>query len=139
MSPAPTLPLRQRLPRTQVLAWLACGAAGLLAFAWLRAFTPSGISTCLSATLLGIDCPGCGMTRAVSLLGHGDIIGSFALHPLAIPFAVQVVVAWSWWGLVLARRARVPSPWWGIGVLTLDMAALVVTWILRLVTGTLPT
>lgn len=36
---------------------------------------------CLSHTLLGIDCPMCGMTRSFVALAHGDIAASFAFHP----------------------------------------------------------
>ncbi len=129
---------RGPLVRRSVLAWALAGLAGLAALIVLRAWTPSGISTCLSATLLGVNCPGCGMTRACSLLARGDLAGSIAMHPLALFFAVQALVAWTWWGLVLARRVRVPSPWWGIGALTLNTAALVVTWLARMATGTLP-
>lgn len=120
------------------LAWLLCGVAGLAALLFFRAWTPSGPSTCLLYTFAGISCPGCGMTRASCLLARGDILASLRMHPLALPFALQVVVAWTWWGLVLFRRVRVPSPWWGITAMSLDSLALLVTWIVRLLMHALP-
>jgi hypothetical protein len=38
---------------------------------------------CPTATLLGVPCPGCGLTRATFALLHGDLQGALRLHPLA--------------------------------------------------------
>lgn len=41
--------------------------------------------------LIGIDfCPGCGIGRSISLIYHGDILGSLKMHPLGI-FALTVI------------------------------------------------
>lgn len=51
------------------------------------------------AETLGVPCPGCGMTRAVLLLGRGDVLGSLRMHPLAVPSALTsllVMVATVW-------------------------------------------
>ncbi len=37
---------------------------------------------CPVRRMLGIPCPGCGMTRAVRALFCGDLAGAFAWHPL---------------------------------------------------------
>lgn len=37
---------------------------------------------CIYKRLLGIPCPGCGMTRAYYGLFHGDIHAAFFYHPL---------------------------------------------------------
>jgi hypothetical protein len=42
---------------------------------------------CPSAGVLGLPCPGCGLTRATLLLLHGDVARALALHPLVIPLA----------------------------------------------------
>ena len=120
------------------LAWLLTGAAGLAALLVFRAWMPSGPPTCLLYNLAGVACPGCGMTRASSLLARGEMAASLRMHPLALPLAIQALVAWSWWGLVLAGRARRPSPWWGIVPLSLDLLALAVIWLSRFLTDTLP-
>lgn len=41
---------------------------------------------CTYKKLLGIPCPGCGMTRAWLSLLRGDIIGAFRWHPLFAVF-----------------------------------------------------
>jgi hypothetical protein len=40
------------------------------------------------AEAFGVPCPGCGMTRAVLLLEHMDVMGSLRMHPLAVPSAL---------------------------------------------------
>jgi hypothetical protein len=42
---------------------------------------------CPMATLLGIPCPGCGLTRATLALLHGDVRRALALHPLVLVLA----------------------------------------------------
>lgn len=36
---------------------------------------------CLSKTLFGVECLGCGMQRAFLLLLQGDFIGAFKMYP----------------------------------------------------------
>lgn len=67
---------------------------------------------CPSATLLGLPCPGCGLTRASLALVRGDIATAVRLHPLApllAPLALSVA------GLALVRFVRgdsEPGPNW---------------------------
>lgn len=37
---------------------------------------------CLWNNLTGIDCPGCGLTRSFTWMGHGDVVASFDRHRL---------------------------------------------------------
>lgn len=38
---------------------------------------------CPTASLLGVPCPGCGLTRATLALLHGNLLGALRFHPLA--------------------------------------------------------
>lgn len=44
------------------------------------AFFHDGHSLCLFKNFFGIDCPGCGMTRALSSLGHGDYLAALKFN-----------------------------------------------------------
>ncbi len=82
-------------------------AAALVAATWLVAALPLmcavlGVTSCPVARFLHEPCPGCGMTRAIELLARGDVAGSLAMHPLAVPtllvqgvFAIlTVIITW---------------------------------------------
>ncbi len=47
---------------------------------------------CFFKSTFGIDCPGCGMTRAFFALLKGDLMGSLAYNPGLIPFLITVTV-----------------------------------------------
>ncbi len=126
------------------LPWLAAGVVGVAGAVLLPALLealqvagPAGI--CPSRRLLGLPCPGCGMTRALVALLAGDLAGAFALHPWAPVLAAQAALGWAAWGWSLwsgqaARRlAAAIGP-----VLLANLAALVALWLGRLATGTLP-
>jgi hypothetical protein len=42
---------------------------------------------CPSAAVLGIPCPGCGLTRATLALLHGDLAAALRFHPLVFVLA----------------------------------------------------
>lgn len=71
---------------------------------------------CPSAGMLGLPCPGCGLTRATLLLLQGDVRQALALHPLVIPLAPIYLGAL---GVLLVELVRGPSampttrPWLG--------------------------
>jgi len=43
-----------------------------------------GPAICVFKNLLGIECPGCGMTRAFSCIMHGDLIAAVSYNRLVI-------------------------------------------------------
>jgi len=47
---------------------------------------------CFYKSILGIECPGCGMQRALIVLLRGDLIGSLKLYPALIPTIVMLVL-----------------------------------------------
>lgn len=54
----------------------------------LTLFLPAGglgLPTCAFWRLTGYPCPGCGMTRALTALGHLDFGRAWRLHPFSIP------------------------------------------------------
>lgn len=67
---------------------------------WLSAFTylslinpytPKHLDMCLFS-IVGIDnCPGCGLGKSISMVFHGDFVGSFNAHPLGIPAIVLIL------------------------------------------------
>lgn len=82
------------------LAVLGC-IGGAVAFTELSnptASSPDAASTCLLKLTTGLDCPGCGGTRAAWYLLHGDL-GAAARHHLvfvfAVPFLIYLYVAWT--------------------------------------------
>ncbi len=121
------------------LIWAVSGPAA--AAAWLiaaRLIEPDGISSCPIRRLVGLPCPGCGMSRALLALGGGDWARAIELHPLAPVLALEVFLLWVLWGLVEARRISSPSRRALVTWLGVNGAALVALWLWRLAAGTLP-
>jgi len=64
----------------EALLWLS----GLIYLYNINPYTDGHLTFC-GFRLIGIDnCPGCGLGRSISLFFHGDIQGSFDMHPLGI-------------------------------------------------------
>lgn len=54
----------------------------------------TGESLCLSKQLLDMECYGCGMTRGIMHLMHGDILGAWMFNKLS--FFVLPLLAFLW-------------------------------------------
>jgi hypothetical protein len=67
--------------------WLRAAGVGSV---WVLACLPLGIGErgCPFAKIVGIPCPGCGLTRAALLLAQGRITASLRIHPLGVPSAL---------------------------------------------------
>lgn len=61
---------------------------------------------CLSSRLLGIPCPGCGMTGALVAIPAGTLALSYQRHPAAIPFFVLCLLQISLRTLIIAGRSE---------------------------------
>lgn len=97
-----------------------------------------GPTICPFALATGIACPGCGMTRALVRLFHGDMAGAVEYHPLAPAALAGFLAGWTWW--TLARKGVVrPVSANTIRFATLGGAlSLLAVWLVRLSAGTLP-
>ena len=75
---------------------------------------PLPIDLCLWHRLTGLDCPTCGLTRAVCHALQGDWAGSLGFHPAGILVAISLVgwVTWmsleAWKGQALWVGGRKP-------------------------------
>jgi hypothetical protein len=120
-------------------AWLfwGLGGAALAATWWLAAggALAAGEPLCALRRLAGVECPTCGLTRAMTLLARGAWRESLALHPWALPLALQAFAAWALWGAWLVGRLQVRPDRWIPHVVGANLGALVLLWIARLVGG----
>jgi hypothetical protein len=78
--------------RRTLLAGPAIAGAAAVA---LLAYDPFAAHALRCPTqLVGLECPGCGGTRAAWLLLHGDVVGAAHHNVLLFPFLVYVVARW---------------------------------------------
>jgi hypothetical protein len=140
-----------------VQCWWATGlglVALFLAFAFWDPAMAGGPDLCLFHRLTGIACPACGLTRAAAALAQGRLAESWRWHPLFGLLAAEAALFWLAWGVAL-RRARTsraladtPATAAGPELTALRRLApraafatgvlLLLVWIVRLTTGTLP-
>ena len=91
----------------------------------------NGITICLIHRLLGIPCPGCGLTRATIAFCHGDLVSAIQLNPLVLvvvpalaitPIALAIVPKESY--IFFKRAEDFFSKRTGIIILCLFLASL---------------
>jgi len=85
---------------------------------------------CYSYQAAGIHCPGCGLTRSVYSLLHGQIAQAFAYNPLIALFSPYLLFMWirSWWFWIWGTQGRSlfpPKAGWPV------LIVLLVYWLLR--------
>jgi hypothetical protein len=68
--------------------WVALVALAGLGFAAAAAFTSLPLPPCPFRVMTHLPCPGCGMTRSVAALLHGNLALSFRYHPLGAPLVL---------------------------------------------------
>ena len=74
-------PLIPGEPDPELLWGSVLAASALIAAGWLISGMPTPL--CPLHALTGVPCPTCGMTRAVTSLIHGDLVGALIWNPLA--------------------------------------------------------
>ena len=95
--------------RTSVIAIWALLIAGSV---YLYAFEPGRTGffpVCLFRLFTGLNCPGCGSTRAMHQILHGHFVAAFMLNPLfllALPFLLFALIRYS----VIVMRGGIPRP-----------------------------
>jgi len=80
------------------IAWVLLGACVILGSAggWNVESVISHLPPlCLFHAVTGIDCPGCGMTRAFLHLAHGDFTAAWSFHPFS-PFVALLLLVLAW-------------------------------------------
>jgi uncharacterized protein DUF2752 len=79
---------------TIALVWLTIAGTAVYLFIFEPGKT-GFFPVCPFRALTGFTCPGCGSTRALHQMLHGDLIGAFKLNPfmmLLLPFLVYALV-----------------------------------------------
>ena len=110
-----------------------CAVAGGVVFA-VDPETPGHYPTCPFLALTGWYCPGCGTTRALHALLHGDAGLALQRNPLTVAALVVLAAAFALWSRRLWRgapRTWVAPPWVLYGLLVVILAF----WVLRNVPG----
>jgi hypothetical protein len=89
--------------------YIAIGAVAVLALVFVFDPVRAGFyPPCLFHKLTGLHCPGCGSTRALHQLLHGNVSAALHLNPLAV--LLLPVLGAGWW--LHRKRRQILSPAW---------------------------
>jgi hypothetical protein len=92
---------RALIRRSLIVATFAGIFAGIV---WFR------LPFCPLASVLGVPCPGCGLTRATLALAHGELSHALELHPLAFVLAPLFIWAMTSAAISYIRGPRAARP-----------------------------
>ena len=112
----------------------AAVALGLASF-WEPA---GGPTVCLFRWLLDLPCPGCGLSRAASLLLDGAVMDSLRVHPFALLVGLESAAIWAVVGVRVHRGLPVSLPRGVEGWALAHVAPLIAFWLGRLASGSAP-
>lgn len=82
---------------TVALTWLTLAIGSVYIFIFEPGKT-GFFPVCPFRAFTGFTCPGCGTTRGLHKLLHGDVIGAFQLNPLmfvVLPFLLYVLIRYT--------------------------------------------
>ncbi len=91
--------------------------------------------SCTARQFLGINCPGCGLTRALISISHGQFTDAWNFNPASFMVYLFVLVQLPWQASQMIRiRQRKPSfDALGIYILPISMAILLLAqWLVRM-------
>ena len=113
--------------------WVAGGTAlaGCVVVGVVDPNTTRLFPQCAFKAMTGLDCPGCGMTRGLHALVHGDVLRALS-HNILLVVIIAIGAVWFGWNM-LARRLGRPAlhlrfrrnTWIAIGL------AVAAFWVLR--------
>jgi len=82
--------------RTAVVGATAVVAS--IGVAVLRVFDANALWPCAFHAITGLHCPGCGLTRMLHALVHGDVARAWSMNPLAmIALPLLAMMLMQWW------------------------------------------
>lgn len=127
-------------------AWLALSVAVLALCVLLPAPDPTGAirlpligkelpTVCMMKRQLGVDCPGCGLTRCFLAMAHGRLADARAYHPVGVVLFLLLAAQVPYRAYQCRRLRRGQAEWRcrAIGLLPwLLVAALLAQWALGL-------
>jgi hypothetical protein len=88
---------------------------------------------CGSRAWFGVECPGCGLTRSIVQLAHGDLEGSLARHRLGLLFAGAILLQFPYRITALVRQGHNPvSPFFRKAFANTLIALLLGNWMLHI-------
>jgi hypothetical protein len=93
-------------------------------------------STCTSRVLYGIECPGCGMTRAFVAISHGRFSRAWELNRASFVIYAFVLAQVPWHLIQIFRRStgRQTMHWTTIYWIPLGVSVvLVLNWVLKMI------
>lgn len=89
------------------------------------------IPPCILYTYFGIYCPGCGGTRSLIYLLHGDIIRSFIAYP-AIPVTMFIICECILrYILSVVTSGRIKKLYFKLEYVYMIMTVILINWIIR--------
>jgi hypothetical protein len=130
--PAPPAP-PARLSWSKVGAFAAICLAGCAYVAFYDPNTSTALyPACPFKTMTGLDCPGCGITRALHALVRGDV-GRALDHNVLFVLALPVLLWWMVRGILTSTGRRPPKPWfrWRSWMTWTLVSVLGAFWVLR--------
>lgn len=111
---------------------LVARADGRVAFGFLPRYPLP--ESCGSRLWFGVACPGCGLTRSLVHLAHGDWSKSLRAHRLGVLMAVVILLQFPYRLVCLARGGRAPfGTVWPRTFGAVLIAALIGNWLIGLI------